>query len=89
LQTYTTESEIDLARTRALSTIEGQMQSSQAYSATLSKKKQELTARLAALGDKPAPPALNSELSNINDELAKQADLIAAKQRDRGGYRAL
>jgi hypothetical protein len=83
LQTYTTESEIDLAKSRALSTIEGQMQSSQAYSATLNKKKQEITARLAALGDKqPPPPTLNSELANVNDELAKQADLIATKQKE-------
>jgi hypothetical protein len=82
LQTYTMESEIDLAKNRALTTIEGQMQSSQAYSVTLNKRKQELTARLAALGDKPAPATLNSELSNVNDELAKQADLIAAKQKE-------
>ena len=82
LQTYTTESEIDLAKSRALSTIDGQMQSSQAYSVTLTKKKQGLTARLAALGDKQVPAALNSELSNVNDELAKQADLIAAKQKE-------
>ncbi len=82
LQTYTTESEIDLAKSRALSTIDGQMQSSQAYSATLNKKKQELTARLAALGDKPAPAALDRELANVIDELAKQADLIAAKQKE-------
>ena len=81
LQTYTTESEIDLAKTRALTTIEGQMQSSQAYSVTLNKRKQELAVRLAALGDKQAPVALERELTNINDELAKQADLIAAKQR--------
>jgi uncharacterized protein (DUF1501 family) len=82
LQTYTTESEIDLAKSRALSTIDGQMQSSQAYSATLNKKKQELTTRLAALGDKQAPVTLNTELANVNDELAKQADLIAAKQKE-------
>jgi hypothetical protein len=82
LQTYTTESEIDLAKTRALTTIEGQMQSSQAYSVTLNKRKQELAVRLAALGDKQAPVALERELTNINDELAKQADLIAAKQKE-------
>ena len=82
LQTYTNESEIDLAKNRALTTIDGQMQSSQAYSVTLTKKKQELTARLAALGDKPAPLALDRELANVIEELAKQADLIAAKQRE-------
>ena len=82
LQTYTTESEIDLAKSRALSTIDGQMQSSQAYSMTLNKKKQDLTARLAALGDKQVPATLNTELANVNDELAKQAALVAAKQKE-------
>src|SRR4030095_1236701 len=82
LQTYTTESEIDLAKSRALTTIDGQMQSSQAYSITLNKKKQELTARLAALGDKQAPATLSNELANVHDELANEADLIAAKQKE-------
>jgi len=82
LQTYTTESEIDLARTRALGTIDGQVQSAQAYSASLNKRKADVSARIAALGDKPVPPALTAELTNINDELTRQADLIAAKRRE-------
>ena len=56
LGTYTTEGEIDLARNRAVSTIDAQVQSSTAYVATLSKRKLELDGRKAALGDKPAPP---------------------------------
>jgi ribosomal protein L9 len=82
LQTYTTESEIDLARTRALGTINGQVQSAQAYSTSLNKRKADVGARIAALGDKPVPPALTAELTNINDELTRQADLIAAKHRE-------
>ena len=42
LATYTMESEIELARKRALFTIEQQMQSSTAYSAQLNKRKAEL-----------------------------------------------
>ena len=36
----------------------------------------------AALGDKPVPPVLEREATNISDELAKQAELIAAKQKE-------
>jgi hypothetical protein len=82
LQTYTTESEIDLARKRALGTIEAQIQSAQAYSATLTKRKQDIQARVTALGDKPLPPALERELTNTNEELEKQAALIATKRKD-------
>lgn len=82
LATYTTESEIDLARNRAVNTIDAQVQSSTAYSATLNKRKLELDARKAALGDKPVPPVLERELANIGDELAKQVELIAAKQKE-------
>jgi Domain of unknown function (DUF4124) len=79
LQTYTTESEIDLARKRALGTIDAQIQSAQAYTATLAKRKQDIQARVAALGDKPLPPALDRELANANEELEKQ---IAAKRKE-------
>ena len=82
LSTYTMESEIDLARKRALSTIDQQVSSSTAYSTQLNKRKVELDGRKSALGDKPVPPVLERELSNINVELAKQADLIAAKQKE-------
>lgn len=82
LATYTMESEIDLARRRALSTIEQQIQSSTAYSTQLAKRKAELDDKKASLGDKPMPPVLERELANTNVELAKQADLVGAKQRE-------
>lgn len=82
LATYTTESEIDLARNRAVSTIDAQVQSSTAYAATLSKRKIELDKKKADLGNNPAPPVLDRELTNITSELAKQAELIATKQKE-------
>lgn len=82
LATYTDESEIDLARHRALSTIEAQVLSSTSYSSLLNKRKSELDAKKAELGDKPAPVVLERELANINSELAKQTELIAAKQKE-------
>src|SRR4030095_10870999 len=77
-----TESEIDLARNRAVSTIDAQVQSATAYSATLNKRKADLDGKKAALGDKPVPPVLEREAANIVEELAKQADLIAVKQKE-------
>ncbi len=82
LQSYTTESEIDLAKTRALSTIDSQMQSAQAYTVTLNKRKQDITGRITALAGKPVPPALDRELASVDDELARQAELIATKRKE-------
>jgi hypothetical protein len=82
LATYTTESEIDLARNRALSTIDAQVQGAIKYSTLLTKRKTELDAKKAALGDKPVPVVLERELANIDTELQKQVDLIAVKKKE-------
>lgn len=82
LSTYTLESEIELARSRALATIDAQVQSATAYSALLNKRKAELDTRKAALGDKPVPPVIERELANINVTLTGQAELISTKQRE-------
>lgn len=82
LSTYTMESEIELARSRALNTIDAQIQSATSYSALINKRKAELEARKAALGDKAAPSVMERELSNINVTLAGQTELITTKQRE-------
>lgn len=82
LSTYTMESEIELARSRALNTIDAQIQSATSYSALLNKRKSELDARKAALGDKTVPAVLERELTNINVTLTGQAELISTKQRE-------
>ena len=82
LSTYTMESEIDLARNRAINTIDAQIQSATSYSALLNKRKAELDARKAALGDKPVPSVLERELSNIDVTLTGQEELITTKQRE-------
>jgi chromosome segregation ATPase len=84
LQSYTTESEIDLSKKRALGTIDAQMQSAQAYVATLTKRRDEIQGRVAALNGKPAPASLEREVANVNEELEKQADLIATKRKEIG-----
>jgi hypothetical protein len=82
LQSYTTESEIDLSKKRALGTIDAQVQSAQAYILSLNKRKDEIQGRVAALNGKPAPPSLEREVVSVNEELEKQADLIATKRKE-------
>ena len=82
MQSYTTESEIDLSKTRALGTIEAQIQSAQAYVVSLNKRKAEIQGRVAALNGKPPPPALEREVVNVSEELEKQAELIATKRKE-------
>jgi hypothetical protein len=82
MQSYTTEDEIDLARTRALSTLDTQVTSAQAYSAQLAKRRDDLEAKRKSYGSKPVPAAIDTELESIADELGKQATLIAERKRD-------
>lgn len=82
LATYTVEGEIDLARRRALATIEQQIQSATAYTAQLTKRKADVDQRKAALGDKGVPPVLEREIANIDAELTRQSELVTAKERE-------
>ena len=82
LQSYTSESEIDLARSRALATIDSQLQSSQAYLAQLTRRRAELDSKKTALGDKPSPPALERELESIQSELAKHEAFVSEKKQE-------
>jgi hypothetical protein len=82
LDSYTTESDIDLAKNRSLKTIATALQSAQAYSAQLTKRKNELLANKAALGAKPVPANLERELASLDAELGRQVELIERKQRD-------
>jgi hypothetical protein len=82
LNTYTTEGEIDLARSRALTTIDSQIVSAQAYTTQLSKRKLELEQRKTALGDKPVPAVIERELGTIDTELEKQNELMSSKKKE-------
>ena len=83
ISSYTTESEIDLARSRALGTIDAQIESSQAYTAQLVRRREELEQRKAKLNGKPMPPAMEREFESSESELAKTAELIEQKRRER------
>ncbi len=81
LSTYTMESEIDLARRRALATIDQQIQSATAYTTQLSKRKGDLEAKKVAEKGQSAQ-VVERELASLDTELARQADLVAAKQKE-------
>jgi hypothetical protein len=82
MQSYTSEDEIDLARSRALGTIDTQVQSAQAYSVQLNKRRTELEAKRKSYPDKTVPPAVEREMESIDSELARQDSLIADKKRE-------
>lgn len=83
LSSYTSESEIDLARNRSLQTIDSVLKSAQAYAEQLTKRQAALEAKKKTdYSDKPAPPALERELEGISTELGRQAELIALKKRE-------
>jgi hypothetical protein len=80
--TYSREEDIDLARSRSLTTIDGQLQSARMYAAQLTKRQTELAGRKLSFGNKPVPPAIERELESIDSELAKTNALIDVKKRE-------
>ena len=85
---YTSESEIDLARNRALNTIDAVLQSAGAYSAQLNKRKSELTLRIASYKDKPVPNVLERESESLDAELGRQEELVVVKRREMAAVNA-
>lgn len=88
ISSYTTEAEIDLARSRALATIDSQLESARAYATQLLKRREELDKRKAPLSGKPLPAALERELESNDSELTKQTHLIEQKEKERLGVLA-
>jgi hypothetical protein len=80
LQSYTSEDEIDFARNRAISAVSDQIKSAEDYTAKMTGRQQELGKQKSALGDKPVPSALENELKGLNDEIGRQARLLAQKK---------
>ena len=80
LQSYTSEQEIDFARTRAISTVDSQLKSAESYSADLRRRQTEIEKQKVALAGKPVPAALENELVSLSNELGRQDGLIAQKR---------
>ena len=79
---YTSEAEIDLARNRSLQTINSAVQSSQAFTEQLNKRKADVEIKKAESQGKPGVAVLDRELEGIETELARQVDLILLKKRE-------
>jgi hypothetical protein len=79
MQSYTNEEEIDIARNRALATIDTQIKSAQSYSADLTRRQQALKKQKAGYGDKAVPIELERELNTVDVELTRQTALIKQK----------
>jgi len=77
---YTSEEEIDFARSRALQAVESQLKSAETYIAGLTQRQQELKKDKLAYGAKPVPPTLDSELSGLDEELARQDKVLAQRR---------
>lgn len=81
-QSFTSEAEIDVARARAVSTIESQLTTIGAYMADMTRRKEDLEKRKAGYGTKPVPAAVDNELNSVTEELARQNALLAQKKEE-------
>lgn len=82
MQSYTSENEIDLARNRAVSTLEAQIASAQTYAETLQKQQKAIAARKQAYAGKPIPIELERESASVDQELSRQNILIRQKSEE-------
>ena len=79
---YTSEAEIDLARNRALQTINNVILSSQAFSEQLTKRKADIETKKSETQGKAVSAALDRELDSIDAELARQTELVGQKNKE-------
>jgi len=82
LSSYTREQDIDLAKSRAMGTIDGQLQSARVYLAQLTRRQQELLEKKIQSGAKGAPPAAERELESIEAELTKTNALVVTRKQE-------
>src|SRR2546428_6958413 len=82
MQSYTSESEIDIARNRAISTIESQIKSAEAFSADLSRRQNNIAMQKAGYGGKRIPTKLERQSTSVDNELSRQTILIRQKQEE-------
>ena len=88
IESYANEAEIDLAKSRAMATIDGQLQSAHAFVAQMSKRRRELEDKKPTFAPRPVPGAIVREIETIDAEVARQNESIAAKQKESAGVAA-
>jgi hypothetical protein len=82
MQSYTSENEIDLARNRALATIDAQIKAAQTFSADLARRQKDLGKRKEGYAGKPIPIELERESAGVEEELSRQTILLRQKQEE-------
>ena len=82
MQSYTSEDEIEIARARAVSTIEAQIKSAQAYTADLTRQQKNIAQQKATYGSNPIPVELEHQSIAVDSELSRQAILLRQKQEE-------
>ena len=82
IESYANEGEIDLAKSRAIATIEGQLQSAEGLIAQMSKRRVDLVNQEATYAPRPVPGGIKREIETIDAELGRQKDYIDAKKRE-------
>lgn len=82
LASYASEGEIDLARNRVLNTIDAMLQSANAYSEQIDKRKGELAVKMATYTNRPVPAVFEREFESLNEELGRQAELVVIKRKE-------
>ena len=85
---YTSEEEIEFARSRALQAIESQLKSAETYIADLMRRQQELKKEKIAYGTNPVPRTLDNELAGLEEELARQDKVLAQRRAEIGAINA-
>jgi hypothetical protein len=79
---YTTEAEIDLARNRATSVLEAQMEIGRAYTTMLARRKGELVKRKSDAGNKPLLPPEEQEIARLDSGMEQQSAALVQKKQD-------
>jgi hypothetical protein len=82
IESYANEAEIDLAKSRAIATIDGQVQSAEAFIAQIAKRRQELENRKVTYAPRPVPGEIVREIESIDAEIGRQNDFIVARKKE-------
>ncbi len=88
VESYTNEGEIELAKSRAVATIEGQAQSAQSYITQMTKRRQELEAQKQTFAPRPVPGSIEREIETIDAEVVRQNEYVATKKKEAGAVGA-
>jgi chromosome segregation ATPase len=80
MQSFTSPEEIALSKSRAIATIDSQLQSSHAYIAQLTSRRADVEAKKTSYGNKPVPDSLEREIVSIDAEVQRQKELVEARK---------